>query len=39
MALSADMRDELQPSRELKVDAFVARWQSSAAAPDFWTAG
>ena len=31
MADSADMRDELQPSRELMVDAFVARWQSSAA--------
>src|SRR5438094_9972332 len=31
MADSADMRDELQPFRELMVDAFVARWQSSAA--------
>ena len=31
MADSADMRDELQPSRELMVDAFAARWQSSAA--------
>src|SRR3984893_3815954 len=31
MAHSADMRDELPPSRELTVDTFVARWQWSAA--------
>ena len=31
MAHSADIRDELPPFRELTVDAFVARWQSSAA--------
>src|ERR1700730_9511439 len=31
MAESVQMRDELLPDRELTVDAFVARWQGSAA--------
>jgi hypothetical protein len=31
MAESAQMRDELLPNRQLTVDAFVARWQASAA--------
>jgi hypothetical protein len=31
MAHSVDMGNEVLPPRELTVDAFVARWQSSAA--------